>query len=133
MVAQLISRRRLLLLISLFGLIIVATAVLNLPQLFFQSAALWVRILVPLVLLIGLLGGMLSSAWLQVGGWVGIALFLMTSLLMSFPGEDYVLGSALDPAPHPDVNGWLVLVRMIFVTALSILMAVCLRRLRKTD
>jgi len=68
------------------------TLFLNLDILHFQPLSLWSRLLPPLLLVLGLLGSAYEVRPLRFAGWVGIMIFLLISLLASFPSEDYLFG-----------------------------------------
>lgn len=80
----------------------VATIFLNLNFIHFQPLALWAKLLPPLLIAIGGFGAVRDIRALKFAGWLGIALFLLVSLMASFPSEDYLLGGPdTDPAELP--------------------------------
>ena len=85
------SKQRLLLWSS--SIILVAVALLSLPQLFFEPLGLPVRIMVQALLVIGLLGSILRRKPLRIMGWVGICLFILYAVFGSLPSVD-----------HPDLD-----------------------------
>lgn len=77
----------------LFCITLVGAALyLNLDIVQFEPLALWARILPPILLVFGLIGSVFEIKLLRAIGWIGLAVFLLVSLMVSFPSEDYILG-----------------------------------------
>jgi hypothetical protein len=75
------------------SLVLIALALLSVPQLFFEPLTVLYRITDQALLVIGLLGSVLRSKPLRVAGWAGICLFFLYAVFGSLPSVD-----------HPDLN-----------------------------
>jgi hypothetical protein len=98
-------------------LILVAVALLFLPDLFFESLGLPFRILVQALLVMGLLGSIRESKPLRVAGWIGICLFFLYAVFGSLPSVDH---------PDLDANGKQRLEHWIWRPALALAFYVAL-------
>jgi hypothetical protein len=116
------NKQRLLLWSS--SIILVAVALLSLPQLFFEPLGLPVRILVQALLVIGLLGSILRRKPLRIMGWVGICLFILYAVFGSLPSVDH---PALDSNgdQRPELWMW----RPALSLAFSVALVVCFKKL----
>jgi len=85
------NRQRTLILGS--SLVLVAVALLLLPQLFFEPLGLPVRILIQALVVLGLLGSVRGSKPLRVAGWMGMGFFFLYAAFGSLPSVD-----------HPDLD-----------------------------
>jgi hypothetical protein len=80
-------QRRTLVLLS--SLVLVAVALLCLPQLFFEPLGLPARILIQALLVLGLLGSLRESRPLRVAGWTGMGFFSLYAVFGSLPSLDH--------------------------------------------
>lgn len=101
----------------------IATAFLNLDSVNFQPVALWAKLIVPAMIGIGGIATARNIRVLRPIGWIGILLFLLVSVVASFPSEDYLLGGPNDnPADLPravsDINSWIRVIVGLLITAL---------------
>jgi hypothetical protein len=94
---------------------------LNISALQFEPFALWVRIVCPLLIIVGIVGSWYSARTLWLAGWMGILLFLVCAFGMIVPGEDYISGGPAGlPLGQPNLPSANVTVtRLIFVLALT--------------
>jgi hypothetical protein len=108
-----------------FSVVALAAAVTqNTPGLQFDPLHLWVKILNPLLIFIGLAGSLYNSRVLRILGWLGIALYLGCAVEMIFPGEDYVSGGPNGPplmAPHLVSAENIALRFVLFMTLIIVL------------
>lgn len=74
-----------------------ASIMLNVRQLQFEPLLLWVRIICPMLLAIGILGSMFGSRLSRILGWLGILVFVVSAIGMVLPGEDYMSGGPDGP------------------------------------
>ena len=127
----------------LLGLLLVlmalATCLLNVPSLFFEPLAYWVRILVPVLLAIGFAGTLRGASLVRSAGWVGVLLFSLVMLTAVMPGEDYTLGGLGSPPgipPHIPSHA-LVVTRILAFLSVIVGLAACYglvgRSFRKTS
>lgn len=107
--------------------IVVTTWMLQMSQLHFGELKTAVRYGIPVLLALGMLGGVLRKRPVLSIGWFGVALLVVTSLLTLMPGEDYVL-SKDDPGAVETGNLYW---RILFVTALIAVQVACLRILSR--
>ena len=70
-------------------LVLVAVALLFLPQLFFTPFTLFYRTTDQVLLVLGLLGSVLRSKPLRVAGWTGICLFFLYAVFGSLASVDH--------------------------------------------
>jgi hypothetical protein len=75
------------------SLVLVAVALLSLPQLFFEPLTLFYRITDQVLLVMGFLGSALRSKPLRIAGWIGICFFFLYAVFGSLPSVD-----------HPDLD-----------------------------
>lgn len=78
------------------SLVLIAVALLFLPQLFFTPFTLFVRTTDQVLLVLGLLGSIRESKPLRVAGWTGICFFFLYAVFGSLPSVDH---------PDLDANG----------------------------
>jgi len=89
--------------LCLFAVICWCSFLLNYSTVYYEPLASWVRYGVPVFMLAGLLGSIVPSRILRIGGWISVCLFLLIEIGEVIPGEDYTLGgpgSPPGPAPH---------------------------------
>lgn len=113
-----------------FGILLIG-AYLYVPTLHYAPVRFWVASLPVLLLLIGLFGSAVGLKSLRFLGWVGLTIFLLLSLGMSFPPEEYRLG---EPGDDPDslprtVSTVVIVARMATGFAITVLVAWLYRRL----
>ena len=119
--------RRNLLLGWLLVLMALATCLLNIPGLFFEPLADWVRILVPALFAIGFVGTSRRNKLVRSVGWIGVLLFGLVMLTAVLPGEDYTLGGPSAPLgalPHLPSHS-LVVIRLLAFLAVVAGLMVC--------
>ena len=122
--------------IILFAIVFVAATVfLNLDMLHFQPLALWAKLLLPALIAVGGFGAAREIRALIFAGWVGITLFLLASLMASFPTEDYLLGGPeADPAEIPrTISSTNTLMRVAVELTLTALISWRSRRLQTSS
>lgn len=133
------ANRRNLLLGCLLALMAIATCLLNVPSIFFEPRAYWVRILVPVLFAIGFAGTLRASALVRSVGWIGVLLFSLVMLAAVMPGEDYTLGgpgASAGTPPHLPSRA-LVVSRLLAFLSVVMGLAACYglagRSFKKTD
>jgi len=96
-----------------------------------MSIGVWAGILPVALLLLGLLGSVLGLKSLRFLGWLGVLVFLLLSLDMPFPPEEYRLGEVGDdPKSLPrTVSTAVIVTRMAADLAITILVAWLYRQL----
>lgn len=109
--------------------IAVTTWMLQMSQLHFGELKPAVRYGIPILLALGMVGGIVRKRPVLSIGWVGVVLLVVTSLLTLMPGEDYVL-SKNDPGSVETGN---LFWRILFVTTLVVVQAGCIRILSKSN
>jgi hypothetical protein len=104
-----------------------ATCLLNVPSLFFEPLAYWVRILVPVLFAIGFVGTFRGSKLIRSAGWIGVLLFSLVMLTAVLPGEDYTLGGpGAPPGPPPHLpSHTLVVTRFLAFLAVVVGLMAC--------
>src|SRR5262249_34905893 len=106
------------------ALLLVAIALLFLPQLFFEPLEVSYRITVQVLLVMGLIGIVRRSKPLRVAGWIGICMFFIYGVFGSLPSVDH---------PDFDSNGvqrpehWIW--RPALALAFYVALVVCFRKL----
>src|ERR1043165_6873397 len=90
------------------GALVLASVFLSINALHFQPLALWIRITVPVILSIGLLGIIIKNTLLRVFGWLGIVLFFIVASAPSLAGEEYVLGHYTGGPPEVGTSNILI-------------------------
>jgi hypothetical protein len=108
-------------------LMALATCLLNVPSLFFEPLAYWVRILVAILFAIGFVGTLRGSSPVRSAGWIGLLLFGVVMLTAVLPGEDYTLGgpgAPLGTPPHLPSHT-LVVARLLAFLAVVVGLMVC--------
>lgn len=100
----------------------VAIVSLNIPWLQFEPLLLWVRVLCPLLLLLGLWGSIYNSRIARLLGWLGILVFMGCAIGMVLPGDDYMSGDPDGPALDEPrlVSGRETLGRLLFCVSLIV-------------
>jgi hypothetical protein len=101
------------------SLVLVAVALLFLPQLFFTPFTLFYRTTDQVLLVLGLLGSIRESKPLRVAGWTGICFFFLYAVFGSLPSVDH---------PDLDANGeqrpehwiWRLALALAFYVALVV-------------
>jgi hypothetical protein len=73
-------------------MIVLATLAINITALHYVDIVLWPRFVVPGLLLTGLAGVMFRLGHLRVIGWIGIALYLLITMGLAFPSDEYIYG-----------------------------------------
>ena len=96
---------------------LVAVALLFLPQLFFTPFTLFYRTTDQVLLVLGLLGSIRESKPLRVAGWTGICFFFLYAVFGSLPSVDH---------PDLDANGEQRLEHWIWRLALALAFYVAL-------
>jgi len=71
---------------------IAVVAILNIRSLQYEPIHLWVRIICPLLLILGIIGSLLDARLIRIMGWLGIGIFVVCGLQMILPGDDYMSG-----------------------------------------
>ena len=101
------------------SLVLVAVALLFLPQLFFTPFTLFYRTTDQVLLVLGFLGSIRESKPLRVAGWTGICFFFLYAVFGSLPSVDH---------PDLDANGeqrpehwiWRLALALAFYVALVV-------------
>jgi hypothetical protein len=104
--------------------LLLAVAVLSLPQLFFEPLAVSYRITDQVLLVLGLLGSVLGNEPLRVVGWIGIGLFFLYAVFGSLPSVDH---PDLDSSGEQRPEHWMW--RPALALAFYVTLVVCFRRL----
>ena len=108
-----------------------STLVIITHQIQFEPLHIWIRICIPILFTIGLIGGYLRNRYLRAFGWIGILVFIIVAIHVVMPGEDYIFGGPKGPpitAPRI-VSGADILVRFAIWAALSSSLVWSFRRL----
>jgi hypothetical protein len=94
--------------------------------------ALWVRVVVPMLLIGGIAGNLFKLKLASHLGWFGIGLFCLAGVISSFPTEDDVLGwtNGSRQVPPKEIAEDFIWGRVLFVIVISIAWCWCYRRLR---
>ena len=117
--------------LEFFSGILLVAVFLNVSTIHYAPLRLWVGALPVALLLLGLFGSVMGLKSLRSLGWLGVIIFLLLSLGMSFPPEEYRLG---EPGDDPDslprtVSTTVIVARMAAGLAITISVAWLYRRL----
>lgn len=112
--------------------IMIASLFVNVDILQFQPLVLWVRIMIPLLLVFGYFGNKFQNPPLRIVGWLGIALFFMVASAAALPGEEYVLGHYTNGPP--EVGTFTIIIRLLAaLTITSFLLVSYWKRSKKSE
>lgn len=74
-----------------------AAAILNVTSLQYEPIQLWVRVICPVLIFVGIIGSVREARFIRIFGWLGIGLFIVCGLQMILPGDDYMSGGPNGP------------------------------------
>lgn len=122
-----ISSKRLL---EFVAVSVISIFYLNINDLHYLPLAIWAKLLPSMLLMAGVVAVIFQINILRIVGWLGILLFLIVSLAVSFPSEDYVLGGPhAGPESGPrDVSTIGVFLRVFAGVSITSLLSLCYRR-----
>lgn len=110
------------------GVTLAIAWLLQIPQLHFGNLKPFVTYGIPILLAVGMLGGLRRNRWMIGIGWVGVVVLFVTGLLIVSPGEDKILGLE-DPGAGAPKDAPL---RILIVVLLSATQAACLRMMSRS-
>jgi hypothetical protein len=106
--------------------VVLASVFLNVDLFHFEPLALWAKLLPPALMLCGIIWSAKQIRILRFIGWIGIALFFIVALAVSFPEEDYVLGHYT--GGPPEVSTFQILVRLLVALVMTSFLAMTYKR-----
>jgi hypothetical protein len=105
---------------------------LNLKPIHFEALSLGARLVPMTALAIGLCGSLFKARLIRFVGWIGIVMFFVVSVALSFPSEDYVLGhSPIGSGTGPrEVSAVTVSIKLLMGFAITMALILTYRRAR---